>query len=191
MLFRSLAYRDALESQAFARLVDPTITWTLDDLQELHRLACASTRNPRVRESLGRWRSVQVLTGESACAALPPEVPAVMDVFLAWFRARAACVDAGQASAVQLALDAYLQLDFVHPWSDCNGRTSRALLNALLMRFGVSYTLHWPERADGDAMDALTSMIDTQSRGFNGDRRAFYAQRVAWIAQTAASAGST
>ena len=77
--------------------------------------------------------SVRLQNGEMFHYASPEETPAKMNELVDWLRNTSA-----EKKLHPLQIAAQLHYDFVriHPFDDCNGRTSRLLMNYVLMRNG-------------------------------------------------------
>ncbi len=86
----------------------------------------------------GRWRDQQVWLGGAAshpagAAYVPPvaaDVPALMDDLVA-------LMDRDDLPPLALAALAHAQFETIHPFTDGNGRTGRALLHSVLLHTGV------------------------------------------------------
>lgn len=79
----------------------------------------------------GVFRRTQVYVGNHIPPA-PREVQILMDNFLEWMNSK----EASELHPVKLAAIAHYKLVHIHPFTDGNGRTSRLLMNTILMRFG-------------------------------------------------------
>lgn len=79
----------------------------------------------------GVFRRTQVYVGNHIPPA-PQEVYILMDSFLEWMNSKAA----SELHPIKLAAIAHYKLVHIHPFTDGNGRTSRLLMNTILMRFG-------------------------------------------------------
>jgi Fic family protein len=114
-------------------------------------------------EHTGSWRTQQVWIGgvgnsPHGARFVPPHherVPALMDDLLRF------AVRTDQPALAQVAV-AHAQFETVHPFPDGNGRTGRALVHAMLHRFGITRNVTVPVSAgllqDTHAyFDALTS----------------------------------
>ncbi len=112
----------------------------------------------------GRWRSTQVWIGSGFANSphgaffVPPHherVPALMSDLVVFARR----VDLPALPQVAVA---HAQFETVHPFPDGNGRTGRALVHAMLRRFGITRSVTVPVSAGllGDVrgyFDALTA----------------------------------
>lgn len=63
---------------------------------------------------------------------LPEEVPALMREYVEWLHSE----EAEDMHPVRFAALAHLKLVDIHPFSDGNGRTSRLVMNLILLRAG-------------------------------------------------------
>jgi hypothetical protein len=70
---------------------------------------------------------------EEVSPPMPHELSYLMDVFQAWL----GHYSRHGMNKVVLAANAYLIFDHIHPFDDCNGRTSRMLLTFILLHAGV------------------------------------------------------
>ena len=83
-------------------------------------------------ENAGRYRQVQVMiTGSKHMPPPPYLVPVQMEAFFTWLSKAES-----QLHPVVLAAEAHQRLVTIHPFIDGNGRTSRLLMNLILLRFG-------------------------------------------------------
>ncbi|GMS95563.1 hypothetical protein PENTCL1PPCAC_17738 [Pristionchus entomophagus] len=100
---------------------------TIEDILEIHRhvLGHVSPVNA------GRLRSTQVYVGRFTPVA-PSEVMGQMEELIEWLN----CESTAEMEPVERAAIAHYKLVLVHPFVDGNGRTSRLLMNLLLMRSG-------------------------------------------------------
>jgi Fic family protein len=83
-------------------------------------------------ENAGRYRQVQVMiTGSKHMPPPPYLVPVQMEDFFAWLSK-----SESKLHPVVLAAEAHQRLVTIHPFIDGNGRTSRLLMNLILLRSG-------------------------------------------------------
>jgi len=141
-------------------------TWNTSLIMDLHHTVC-----PHVAYG---FRQHNVKHGEPT---MPPhflEVPTLMEIFLSSlsFFYNSDCVD-----NVLVAIHALLHFGWIHPFPDCNGRTGRLLMTALLLQEGVvppyfelvqdvsELTLVFTEAYLGDSTAAvdliLSNMLDS------------------------------
>jgi len=66
--------------------------------------------------------------------AVSPRLPAALRRFLVWLEEADQRVAKGEMSAIELAARAYQTLVSIHPFLDANGRTTRLLMDWLLVR---------------------------------------------------------
>ncbi|XP_055970434.1 protein adenylyltransferase FICD [Sorex fumeus] len=113
---------------------------TTDDLLEMHRRVLGYVDPVEA----GRFRRTQVLVGHH----LPPhpqEVARQMDEFVQWLNSE----DAMNLHPVEFAALAHYKLVYIHPFIDGNGRTSRLLMNLILMQAGYPpITIRKEQRAE-------------------------------------------
>jgi Fic family protein len=103
---------------------------TLDEkvIKDVHYLVLKGIDN----ENAGRYRQINV--GISGSEHQPPHflsVPQQMSDLLSWYHEQK-----GRLHPVELAALFHFKLVFIHPFSDGNGRTSRLLMNFILMTKG-------------------------------------------------------
>jgi Fic family protein len=79
----------------------------------------------------GMFRRTQVYVGNHIPPG-PQEVQILMDNFLTWMNSE----EASELHPIKLAAIAHYKLVHIHPFTDGNGRTSRLLMNTILMKFG-------------------------------------------------------
>jgi Fic family protein len=79
----------------------------------------------------GVFRRTQVYVGNHI-PPKPQEVQILMDTFLEWMNSK----EASELHPIKLAAIAHYKLVHIHPFTDGNGRTSRLLMNTILMKFG-------------------------------------------------------
>ncbi len=135
---------------------------TLQRIREIHQVLMGDTyeikaetpdgeRITRTGRS-GRFKEhpnhVRTATGEMHYYATPEETPAkmqdLMDSYATWM----AQVDDGEAHILSAASGLHHGLVEIHPFADGNGRTSRVLMNLLLMRAGYPPAVIHNERRD-------------------------------------------
>lgn len=79
----------------------------------------------------GKYRSTQVFVGEFTPPS-PAEVPQLMNEFILWLNSE----EAMALHPIEFAALAHYKLVTIHPFYDGNGRTSRLLMNLILMQAG-------------------------------------------------------
>ena len=116
-------------------LVDKIGDITLDNILEIHKRVLGNVEPV----DAGVLRRVQVFVGDH----IPPPpwtLASLLDKFVSW-------LNSGQAiklHPVRLAALAHYKLVHIHPWVDGNGRTSRLLMNVVLMQvFKFLYFKGW------------------------------------------------
>ncbi len=102
----------------------------------------------------GRYRSMRVfVTGSPLIPPNPQKVPTLMVEFIDWLVKE-------QGHPVKLAADAHYRFAKIHPFVDGNGRTSRLLMNLILLRNRYPLTVIPAERRS----EYITAM-DEADRG--------------------------
>ena len=102
--------------------------FTERDLLQIHRLVLKSIDN----EYAGKYRNVQVMIKGSA--HMPPQpylVPKQMEDYFIWYNTHK-----DQLHPVLLAAEMHERLVTIHPFIDGNGRTSRLVMNLILLQHG-------------------------------------------------------
>lgn len=100
---------------------------TQDDILGIHRIIL----NKIEADNAGRYRTQHArITGANVVLPNPVKVPDLMKEFLGWL------VGENSDHIVKIGADTHYKLVSVHPWSDGNGRTSRLLMNLILMQEG-------------------------------------------------------
>ena len=105
------------------------------DIRNLHRLVLGQVSPDEAGKYSSHERSI---TGSAAILPSPPEIPGLMQVFTEWL--------ASAPATPETAFDAHQRLVLIHPFSDGNGRTSRLLMNLLLLRQGFPPVVILPEQ---------------------------------------------
>lgn len=92
----------------------------------------------------GRFRATQVFVGHHI-PPHPQDVEKQMEEFVQWMNSE----DAMSLHPVELAALAHYKLVYIHPFVDGNGRTSRLLMNLILMQAGYPpITIRKEQRAE-------------------------------------------
>lgn len=100
---------------------------TEQDILNIHRLIL----NKIEAVSAGRYRTQHArLTETDVVLPNPVKVPVLMEEFIKWL------IGDNPNHIVKIGADAHYKLVSIHPFSDGNGRTSRLLMNLLLMQRG-------------------------------------------------------
>lgn len=100
---------------------------TEQDILDIHRLIL----NKIEASSAGRYRAQHArLIETDVILPNPIKVPDLMEGFMVWLKG------GNPDHIVKIASDAHYKLVSIHPFSDGNGRTSRLLMNLLLMQAG-------------------------------------------------------
>ncbi len=100
---------------------------TVEDILEIHKRVLGYV-DPM---EAGRYRTTQVFVGDF----VPPqatELHDLMDEFIEWLNSDSAF----ELHPIELAALAHYKLVTIHPFFDGNGRTSRLLMNMILMQVG-------------------------------------------------------
>lgn len=131
--------------RAMEAALDASDRMDTDSVLAMHRALMDHTRDAAMA---GSWRQEQVWIGTSIASPIgadfvPPaydRIPALMDDVM--FYASRTDVP----SMVQAAI-AHAQFETIHPFTDGNGRTGRALLHSMLKHRGVATTVSVPVSA--------------------------------------------
>ena len=100
---------------------------TEQDILDIHRLIL----NKIEAGSAGRYRTQHArLTQTDVVLPNPIKVPGLMEGFINWLVGR------NLDHIVKIAADTHYKLVSIHPFADGNGRTSRLLMNLILMQQG-------------------------------------------------------
>ncbi len=125
------------------------------DIRHLHRLILQKI-DP---EEAGRYSTrLRTIVGSSLVLPSPAEIAPLMQELAHWLETA--------PLTPQTAFDAHERLVTIHPFSDGNGRTSRLLMNLLLLQAGYPPVVILPEDKPAyfDALDATR----------HGNREPFY-----------------
>ncbi|XP_060594786.1 protein adenylyltransferase FICD-like [Ruditapes philippinarum] len=129
---------------------------TLEDILQIHKRVLGFV-DPLEG---GRLRQTQVFVADFVPAP-PEDVPALMEDFINWLNTE----EALSLHPVEYAALAHYKLVYIHPFYDGNGRTSRLLMNLILMQAGFPpVTIKVEDRA---------RYYETLNEGNLGDLRAF------------------
>jgi Fic family protein len=99
----------------------------MQDIVDIHLRVLGYVDPPQA----GRFRTTQVFVGDFTPPA-PVDVPILMQEFLQWLNSE----EALNTHPIKYAALAHYKLVFIHPFYDGNGRTSRLLMNLILMQAG-------------------------------------------------------
>ena len=100
---------------------------TENDILDIHRLIL----NKIEADNAGRYRTQHArLTESDVILPNPVKVPEFMEEFVKWLEGE------NSDHIVKIVADAHYKLVSIHPFSDGNGRTSRLLMNLILMQEG-------------------------------------------------------
>jgi len=109
-------------------LVDKYGEVTREDILEIHKRVLGNVDPGEA----GLFRSTQVWVGDHVPPP-PTLLSGLVDKFIDWLNAEARD---GSLHPVRLAALAHYKLVYIHPFLDGNGRTSRLLMNLVLMKAG-------------------------------------------------------
>ncbi len=124
----------------------------IDTIFNIHRLIL----NKIEENSAGRYRTQHVrLTGSTTVLPNPLKVPDLMDEFVTWL------IGENTDHINKIAADAHYKLVSIHPFTDGNGRTSRLLMNLLLMQAGYPPAIIRKE----DRLSYINSLEKAQTGG--------------------------
>ncbi|XP_006204808.1 protein adenylyltransferase FICD [Vicugna pacos] len=110
-----------------ATLVSRLGSVSISDVLEIHRRVLGYVDPVEA----GRFRTTQVLVGHHV-PPHPQDVEKQMQEFIQWLNSE----DATSLHPVEFAALAHYKLVYIHPFIDGNGRTSRLLMNLILMQAG-------------------------------------------------------
>lgn len=100
---------------------------TEQDILDIHLLIL----NKIEADSAGRYRQHHArITGSQVILPNPVKIPKLMQDFMGWLE------NINPDHVAKIASDAHYRLVSIHPFTDGNGRTSRLLMNLLLMQEG-------------------------------------------------------
>ncbi len=100
---------------------------TKADISDINKLILNKTEG----DSGGRYRTMPArLTGSATILPNPIKIPELMEEFVTWLHG-----DNSVHPSI-IAADAHFRLVSIHPFPDGNGRTSRLLMNLILMQEG-------------------------------------------------------
>lgn len=100
---------------------------TVDDILEIHRLLMGFVD---IQEA-GKFRNTQVFVADHV-PPHPREIHALMKEFVNWLNSD----ESYKLHPVKYAALAHYKFVYIHPFTDGNGRTSRLIMNYILMRAG-------------------------------------------------------
>ncbi len=109
-------------------LASPNYTLKERDILQIHQLILRGI----MPNEAGKYRKVQVMiTGSSHVPPAPYLVAKEMEELMIWYHA-----NSQKIHPVMLAAEMHQRLVSIHPFVDGNGRTSRLLMNLILMQHG-------------------------------------------------------
>lgn len=124
--FEAVNHTHALEY--VKELVRDNVTFTKTELLSIHQLILQGIDN----KNAGKYRDVQVLI--SGAKHIPPQpflIDEKMEGFFKWYLENKEILH-----PVILAAEIHERLVTIHPFTDGNGRTSRLLMNLILLQHG-------------------------------------------------------
>jgi Fic family protein len=141
----AVGHKEALDYVRLLAQKDETIRE--GDIRAIHKLVLGRS-DPSAAGSYSTHQ--RMIAGSLVRFPSPAEIPALMGDFAAWLsKVRPSYGD---------AIEAHYKLVTIHPFSDCNGRTARLLMNLLLVRVGFPPMIISPE----ERVQYLTSLEDRQ-----------------------------
>lgn len=105
---------------------------TLEDICEIN-----SVLNLKGEGGVLREHDVYAGQNSQMIYALNHYVKPAVDQNLKWLQASIDACEKGEKSPIEVAALAYYRFVSIHPFDDGNGRTSRMIMNLILMRFGL------------------------------------------------------
>ena len=141
-------------------LVTDKIPFTETVLLNIHKLILQGIDNPNA----GKYRNVQVLI--SGAKHVPPQpylVPKQMEDFFIWYNQNKATLH-----PVILSATLHEKLVTIHPFIDGNGRTSRLLMNLILLQHGYPIAI-----LKGDVQSRLQYYTALETAQTSNDNQSF------------------
>ena len=155
---------DHLEALHFVRELAATDrSITERDVRDIHKLVVGQTLT---REAGEYSKFKRLIVGSKAKLPDPTQIPQLMEEFGNWL--------AVSPPSPATAFEAHLRLVSIHPFSDGNGRTSRLLMNLLLLKADYPPVVIEPEQR----ADYFDSLEKSQVQGDAADYRAFMDSRL-------------
>ena len=100
---------------------------SVQDILDINKLILSNIEG----ENAGRYRTQHArLTGSETILPNPVKIPELMEGFILWLQGD------NLDHPIKIAADAHFKLVSIHPFPDGNGRTSRLLMNLILMQEG-------------------------------------------------------
>ncbi len=122
------------------------------DISDIHRLIL----NNIEADIAGRYRQHHArITGSEVVLPNPVKIPKLMKEFIEWLESN------NSDHVAKIASDAHFKLVSIHPFTDGNGRTSRLLMNLLLMQEGYPLAIIRKE----DRLEYINSLENAQKGG--------------------------
>jgi len=130
------------------------------DLLQIHSLILQGIDKPNA----GVYRSVQVLI--SGAKHIPPQpllIPQQMKDLFLWYNE-----NKNKLHPVELSAEMHIRLVTIHPFVDGNGRTSRLLMNLILLQNGYPIAI-----LKGDSESRLSYYNALETAQVQGDKKIF------------------
>ena len=128
----------------------------LKDVRNINHLILNKTEE----DSGGQYRNLPARsTGSETVLPNPVKIPGLMDEFIAWLKGP------DPDHVTKIAADAHYRLVSIHPFPDGNGRTSRLLMNLILMQGGYPPAIIRKE----ERLAYVNSLEKAQTKGDMGD----------------------
>lgn len=126
---------DHFDALQFVReLIQEDREITEDEILDIHRLVVGRT----LKKAAGVYSQFsRRIVGSEAIFPDPAVIPELMQEFCEWL--------SESSPSAEVAIEAHLRLVSIHPFSDGNGRTSRLLMNLLLIKEGYPPLVIRPE----------------------------------------------
>ncbi len=160
-------YQEAIDHHDALRFVRELVEHdqpiTERDIRDIHRLVTFST----LKLEAGAYSKYErEIFGSKVVFPGPMKIPGLMEDLGKWL---------GQATpSPETAFEAHLRLVSIHPFSDGNGRTSRLLMNLILMKDGYPPLVILPE----DREEYFATLEKHSLQSSSADFYAFLAERL-------------
>lgn len=141
-------------------LVRDKVPFAKPELLNIHKLILQSIDN----SNAGKYRNVQVLI--SGARYIPPQpylLDEQMEGFFNWY-----LINKDMLHPVILAAEVHERLVTIHPFIDGNGRTSRLLMNLILLQHGYPIAI-----LKGDSDNRMKYYQALEDAQINGDKSNF------------------
>jgi Fic family protein len=146
---------------------------TQNDIKYIHSIVLRDIND----RYAGRYRDVDVIiVGAKHTPPLPDKVPGLMNELSQWLVERQ---DKNDLHPVEFAALAHYKLVNIHPFIDGNGRTSRLLMNLILLKYGYPIAIIDCER------EPRTVYYNAIRKADEGDSLPFKSLIAGYVDQTA------